>query len=84
MKMLRYLGEMRLQNADKIMQIGSNYYSAPSVLHSNAVIRTTSRMSVAKLKDGSLWVHSAIQPTIDVRAQLDAIGPVKHIIIPNK
>jgi hypothetical protein len=42
------------------------------------------RMTVVRLPDRSLLVHSPIRPTPEVRAALDAIGPVKHIVAPNR
>ena len=41
------------------------------------------RMTVAKLSDGTLWVHSPVAYSSDVAAALAAIGPVKHIVAPN-
>lgn len=42
------------------------------------------RMTVARLADGSLWVHSPIALTPDIRAALDGLGPVGHVVTPNK
>jgi hypothetical protein len=42
------------------------------------------RMTVARLADGSLWVHSPIALTPPVRAALDRLGPVGHVVTPNK
>ena len=41
------------------------------------------RAVVVRLADGSLWVHSPIKMTGALRAQVDALGPVKHIVSPN-
>lgn len=41
------------------------------------------RMAVIKLEDGSLFVHSPINLDGDLREELKAIGPVKHIVSPN-
>lgn len=38
-------------------------------------------MTVARLTDGGLVVHSAI--ALDDYAELDALGPVKYIVVPN-
>lgn len=42
------------------------------------------RMTVARLPDGSLWLHSPVAPTTDLRRELDALGPVRHIVAPSK
>jgi hypothetical protein len=47
-------------------------------------ISLTTRMTVVRLRDGSLWVHSPIPPTSDIREQLRRIGRVRHFIAPNK
>ena len=41
------------------------------------------RMTVVKLKDGSLWVHAPIAPTAECIALLEQLdAPVKHIVLP--
>lgn len=42
------------------------------------------RMTVARLQDGGLWLHSPIALSPDLRARIDALGPVRHLIAPNK
>jgi len=41
------------------------------------------RMTIVKLADGGLWVHSPIAPDDTMFAAIDALGPVQHIIAPN-
>lgn len=41
------------------------------------------RMTVIKLSDGSLWVHSPIEPTVALRHSLASLGPVRHVVAPN-
>ncbi len=43
----------------------------------------TTRMTVARLLDGSMLLHSPIEPSETLRAQIDALGPVRHIVAPN-
>ena len=42
------------------------------------------RMTVVKLAGGGLWVHSPIRPSDAVCAGLDELGPVAHIVAPNR
>ena len=42
------------------------------------------RMTVIRLADGSLFVHSPIHLDDEIRAALDRIGPVRHIVAPNR
>jgi hypothetical protein len=38
---------------------------------------------VVRLPTGDLWVHSPIPVTAALRRELDAIGPVRHVVGPN-
>jgi hypothetical protein len=41
------------------------------------------RMTVAKLPDGSLWLHSPAAYSPELAAELEKLGPVAHIVAPN-
>lgn len=41
------------------------------------------RMVVIRLKDGGLWLWSPIALTGRLQAEIDALGPVRHLIAPN-
>ena len=42
------------------------------------------RMAVARLADGSAWVWSPIALTPELERAVESIGPVRHIVSPNK
>jgi hypothetical protein len=42
------------------------------------------RMTVIKLADGTLFVHSPVRLDEVTRASLDKLGPVKHVVAPNR
>ena len=42
------------------------------------------RMTVVELSNGALWCHSPTAPDKALFAALDAIGPVRHLVSPNK
>ncbi|MEC9245067.1 MAG: DUF4336 domain-containing protein [Pseudomonadota bacterium] len=42
------------------------------------------RMTVFRLNDGGLFVHSPTHMTEDLRAEMDALGPVRYIVAPNR
>jgi hypothetical protein len=42
------------------------------------------RMTIVRLNDGGLWCHSPIALTPELKAQIDALGPVRHLVSPNK
>ena len=47
-------------------------------------VRLRSRMTVLRLADGRLWVHSASEPTPELCAELDRLGQVSWIVVPNR
>jgi hypothetical protein len=47
-------------------------------------ISLTTRMTVIRLRDGSLWVHSPISPTRDLIDELQKVGTVRYVVAPNK
>lgn len=47
-------------------------------------VRLRSRMTVLRLEDGRLWVHSASEPTPELCAELDRLGEVSWIVVPNR
>lgn len=42
------------------------------------------RMTVIRLADGGLWLHSPTKPTAALMGQIDATGSVRHLIGPNR
>lgn len=44
----------------------------------------STRMAVARLANGELWVWSPVALTNALAASIEAIGPVRHIVSPNK
>jgi hypothetical protein len=41
------------------------------------------RMTVVRLGDGTLWLHSPIAIDESLRGEIDALGPVGHIVAPS-
>ena len=42
------------------------------------------RMTIVRLSSGNLWCHSPTELTLELKAQIDSLGSVYHIISPNK
>jgi hypothetical protein len=42
------------------------------------------RMAVARLRSGDLWIWSPIPLTPELAQAVDALGPVRHLVAPNK
>jgi hypothetical protein len=47
-------------------------------------IRVGARMTVIRLADGGLWLHSPVTPDAELVDALAALGPVRHLVAPNK
>jgi hypothetical protein len=47
-------------------------------------VRLRSRMTVIRVADGRLWVHSASAPTPELCAELDRRGQVSWVVVPNR
>ena len=50
---------------------------------SNKGLRISTRMTVIRLADGSLLAHSAVPLTVAQKQELDALGPLRHIVAPS-
>lgn len=46
-------------------------------------IRFPTRMVVVRLPSGNLWVHSPVGLTDELATDIDALGPVAHLVAPN-
>src|SRR4051794_31491378 len=42
------------------------------------------RSAIARLGNGELWVWSPVRLTAALRAEVDRLGPVQHLVSPNK
>ncbi len=42
------------------------------------------RMTIIRLADGGLWVHSPLRLTAERRQAVEALGPVRFLVAPNK
>jgi hypothetical protein len=41
------------------------------------------RMTIVRLSGGDLWIHSPTRLTPALRAEIDTLGPVRHLLAPN-
>lgn len=46
--------------------------------------RLPARMVVVRLRDGSLFVHSPVEADARLEAELEVLGPVRHLVAPSK
>ena len=45
-------------------------------------IEVGARMTVVRLEDGGLFLHSPVALDADLRSDLDALGPVRCVVAP--
>eukprot|EP00128_Syssomonas_multiformis_P014397 Colp12_sorted_trinity150504_noHs@16740 len=69
--------------ASKLAKITNNLFVMDSVMTTMKFISFPIRMTIFKLEDGSLILHSPFHPDVYAN-ELKDLGEVKHIIAPNK
>ena len=65
-------------------EFGPSIYSADGPAVSFFGFPYPTRMAVARLSDGSVWMWSPIALTTELAEEVEAIGPVRYIVTPNK
>jgi len=65
-------------------EIGSSLYVADGPIVSFYGFPYPTRMAVVRLSDGSAWVWSPVELSDDLFNSVNAVGPVRHIVSPNK
>ena len=64
--------------------LGSELWVAEGGIVSFAGFAYPTRMAVARLDDGGLWLWSPVELTPEIEHQVRALGPVRHLVSPNK
>lgn len=67
-----------------LSEFGPDLYMADGPTVSFYGFPYPTRMAIAKLSDNSAWVWSPIALSEELASAVDAIGPVRHIVSPNK
>lgn len=62
---------------------GPGLWTMSQMIVSQSILRFVSRMSVVQVSSSDLLVHSSAEPTPELCAELDALGTVKYIVVPN-
>ncbi len=66
----------------ELVQHAEGLWSAP-VPHRYLGLHLGTRMTVVRLPSGALWLHSVVAVDDLLEDELDAVGPVAHIVMPN-
>ena len=65
-----------------LQELAKNIWTA-SVHHSFIGLHVGTRMTVIRLSSGKLLLHSPVALPEQLRSEIDALGPVAHIVCPN-
>ena len=65
-------------------QLGPDLWVADGGIVSFFGFDYPTRMVVVRLGDGGLWVWSPIAPSRELEDAVRALGPVRHLVSPNK
>ncbi len=78
------LWRSRLYAAGMLEKFGPSLYVADGPTVPFLTFPYPTRMAVVRMSDGSAWVWSPIALTPELERAVEAIGPVRHIVSPNK
>jgi hypothetical protein len=67
-----------------LQEFGPSLYSVDGPTVSFFGFPYPTRMAVARLSDGSVWVWSPVALTDELADEVQAVGPVRYIVSPNK
>ncbi|HEX3379321.1 MAG TPA: DUF4336 domain-containing protein [Paraburkholderia sp.] len=65
-----------------LQPFAANIWTAPAS-HTFLDLHVGTRMTIVRLSSGKLLLHSPIPLSDELRAAIDALGPVAHIVCPN-
>lgn len=68
----------------RLISLGKNIWIAEGPVVSFFGFPYSTRMAVIRLGNGDVFVWSPIALTPELRAEVGALGPVKHLVSPNK
>lgn len=75
---------MYAYSVQMLEEFGPSLYSAEGPTVSFFGFPYPTRMAVVRLSDGSVWVWSPVALTEQLAEEVQSIGPVHHIVSPNK
>ena len=72
------------RRSSPLAPIGPSLFHAETLLNMPGGMKLPARMTVMKLADGSLALHSPIRIDNGLATELEALGPVRYLIAPNR
>ena len=70
------------ESTEKWLSVAKNVWTL-SYQFGNFGMKISTRMTVIRLADGSLFAHSAVPLTAEQKSALDALGPLRFIVAPS-
>jgi hypothetical protein len=67
----------------RLQPVGPDLWTATHTLKFPGGVRLPARMTVARLPDGTLWIHSPIPLDEPLSEELAALGRVAHVVAPS-
>lgn len=67
----------------KLEKIGNEIWIAEGSTITFLAMRITTRATIVRLSDGSIWFHSPVEFHDDLAAEISELGPVRFLIAPN-
>ena len=78
----RRVGSIQVMNSSTLIPVCEDIWQVRHALVVNGVPANT-RMTVVRLANGQLWVHSPVALSAKLIAQLQHLGPVVAVVAPN-
>ena len=69
---------------NKLIPVGEDIWIADGPVLRWKGFPFPTRMTVVRLEDGALWLHSPIAPEDDLVAEIERLGRIGHLVSPNK
>ncbi len=80
----RKADERRMASEALLEPLGSDLWFADGGIVSFNGFDYPTRMAIVRLADGGLWLWSPVKKTAAIEDEVRALGPVRHIVSPNK
>ena len=66
-----------------LINVTENLWTVPSPLAVFGIIQLNTRMTIVRLENGGLWIHSPVKWTPELNAQIVQLGLIDYIVAPS-
>lgn len=64
-------------------KIAENVWSVPAPLAVFNLLHLNTRMTVIRLEDGTIWLHSLIPYSFELAKEIEALGTIQYLVAPS-